>query len=133
MNWALELHDSEIVGVHHRRSDLIVLVDGLLHESTGEPGRNVGQCYKQMLAVVLAQGKMVGTFDRPDFIDEGVMNVAGEEGKRNLVAFPCVIDRPVELEVRLSSDGRVLLFTGNGLSIQRLGCPEFLEAFRAGR
>ena len=73
---------------------------------------------------------MQGTVgDLPANVYEGSL-VAGPDIQDNILRFPAVYKEPVRLRMMLSDDARVVVVSGNGLSIEREGEFRFVDRDR---
>jgi hypothetical protein len=64
--------------------------------------------------------------DLPAVIYEGSL-VIGAETQGNIVPFPVAYKKPIRLSMMLSDDARVVVVSGNGISIEPEGNFRFVE------
>lgn len=129
MNSALELHDSDVLELRWRGSELRVVFDhAYLHQSAGRPGIDAGSGYLQpgelvFLAARVSElgGACVGTVS-DGYVADGPMTHS------NVVPLPLAVDGPVEAAFTFTS-GAVLTVTGGGVSWVPTGEARYLEAY----
>jgi hypothetical protein len=64
--------------------------------------------------------------DLPASIYEGSL-IVGAEAQGNIVRFPATYKEPFRLSMMLADDARVIIVSGNGLSVEPEGDFEFIE------
>ena len=129
MKTAIEMHDSKCLAIElDERGGGFVLFDAYAHRTEGEPGISPGEGGVQRIRFeVEGMAKEGAVGDLPAYVFEGSL-IVGTDLQDNMVRFPAVYTQPVRLSTMLSDDARVVIVTGNGLSIQPEGEFRFVEA-----
>ncbi len=128
MNAVIEMHDSECIAIEiDENGGGFVLLDAYIHRSEGEPLISLHEGGVQRIRLKLdGMTKEGAVGDLPAVIYEGSL-IVGTERQDNIVSFPASYKEPVRLSMMLSDDARVLVVSGNGLSIEPEGDFRFVD------
>jgi hypothetical protein len=128
MNEAIEMHDSECLAVEvDEEGQGSVLLDAYVHRSAGEPGVSPGEGGVQRIRMKINAMTVEGDVGvLPAYVSEGSLTV-GSSLQDNIVPFPAAYPETVRLSMMLSDDARVILVSGNGISIEIEGEFRFIE------
>jgi len=128
MNAVIELHDSECVAIEmDEEGGGFVLLDAYIHRCKGEHLMSPHEGGVQRVSMKITGMTKEGSVgDLPALIYEGSLQV-GTEMQGNIVPFPAIYTVPVRLSMMLSEDARVVVVSGNRLSIEPEGDFRFVE------
>ncbi|MBI2389649.1 MAG: hypothetical protein HYV09_08635 [Deltaproteobacteria bacterium] len=133
MNRALELHDSRLVDVRRAGPDVILDLDGYVHESEGEPGVDDGAGYSQRVNVRVTNASFEGDASSWTILD-GRIEI-GAEVVDNLVVLPSRASsarrfaRVGATSVLLEGAGTAVLVQGDGIDVRAEGPAKLVERY----
>jgi hypothetical protein len=125
----IEIHDSELKTVTVSDGNIVLeLSPAYIHMSDCRPGIDVGTGWLQNAVFCVRRGEILGSIsDLPCDLWEGYLKVNGELFD-NLVPIP--LDSAGNIELQLTSvSGESLQVRGNGITLELLGEPEYIEKF----
>jgi hypothetical protein len=128
MNAVIEMHDSECLAIESdEKGDGFVLLDAYIHRGEGDPLMSPHEGGVQRLRINVEGITIQGILgDLPAYVYEGSL-IAGADMQDNILRFPALYKEPVRLRMMLSDDARVIVVSGNGLSIEPEGEFRFVE------
>jgi len=128
MNAVIEMHDSECIAVElNGKGDGFVLLDAYVHRGEGDPLTSSHEGGVQRIRINVEGMTMQGALgDLPSYIYEGSL-IVGAAMQDNILRFPAVYTEPVRLSMMLSDDARVVVVSGNGLSVEPEGDFRYVE------
>lgn len=128
MNQAIEMHDSECLAVEvDEEGRGSVLLDAYVHRTADELGSHRGEGGVQRIRMKIDAMTVEGDVGvLPAYVYMGSLTV-GNSVQYNMVPFPTAYRETVHLSMTLLDDGRVILVSGNGISIEVEGEFRFIE------
>ena len=136
MNRAIELHDTEVVGITTVGDQVIVFLDAYVHQSAGRPGRHPGTGWGQAAVLLFRRGSLEGDLpESPVYIKSGSL-ILGETESPNLIPIPLDHVGPVTLSIRvIGADGiyQGLKVSGAAVVLTLIGEPVYGGEFPGSR
>lgn len=127
MNYALEFHDSEVIGWSQIGADLALFIVGYVHASEGKPTKDPGTGNIQPVYFLFNQGIADGEVeDWPADIGQGCLTVSGVKFD-DILPLPFEAEGDVILELSLIARGEQLRFTSTALTVQGLPPIHYVE------
>jgi hypothetical protein len=128
MNAVIEMHDSECLAIElDEEGGGFVLLDAYVHRGVGDPLMSPHEGGVQRIRMNVEGMTVQGAVgDLPADICEGSLTV-GNDMQDNIVPFPAVYMEPVRVSMMFHEDARVVVVSGNGLSVEPEGEFRFVE------
>ncbi len=124
-NQAVEMHDSEVLGVERLGDTVLLSLDVYIHRSDGRPGQDAGTGWGQKASLSVAQASIVA--EPPGgylWITDGSIQV-GEQCFDDVLPLPFEHTGPVLL--RFEGAEGCLQVAGRGVNLVLLGEAHFIE------
>ncbi len=130
MNTLIELHDSRVAEISKRDGTVIVhFLPAYLHKSEGRSGIDSGTGWVQEARLIFAEAFTSGNFpDLPCDVIDGEL-VVGVERHDNEIPVPLAVTAHTKLCLAFGSIHTVTV-TGQGVRLELLGEPEYVEEFK---
>jgi hypothetical protein len=128
MSAVIEMHDSECLAIElNENGDGVVLLDAYVHRGDGDPLVSPHEGGMQRIRMSIAGMARQGEAgELPADIYEGSL-IVGTDVQDNIVRFPAVYNEPICLSMTLSPGARVVVVSGNRLSVEPEGEFRFVE------
>ena len=132
LNRASEIHDSVLAavsiaqGVAELRFSLVYI-----HRTEGDSGRDPGTVWGQEAILRIKDATVSGAFSQlPVDLWDGRITL-GESQLDNLIPIPLSAANAIELRLEAWPQSQeVVTFSGNGVELELIGEPDYLEDFR---
>ncbi len=126
-NRVIELHDSKLRSWERMPAgELVLRLSAVVHVSAGAPGVAAGTVWAQEISLRIAAASLAQEPLGPLWIDDGWLEI-GEQRLESLLPFPLEKQGPVR--IRLFGGEGELCATGDGVILETLGEPTFIERF----
>lgn len=130
INSAIELHDSTLIAVRELDQTAVVELNACLHESVGQPGRDVGTVCRQNVQIMVTGANVISNLTSlPDNIADGIL-VLGGETIENVVPIPQTFDGDCYIRFVFAND-KQLEINGNNIQVTFHVGLQFKETFQA--
>jgi hypothetical protein len=128
MNSAMEWHDSELVSVNMSSpAESTIWLDGYVHRETKAASAARFEGGNQRVRISFRSMRFEGQIpEMPTDIYDGVLVLGGAE-HNGLVPLPMRFEGEVKLTLTMRDDGRELLFSGAGITLEAEGEFRFVE------
>jgi hypothetical protein len=120
---AVALGDSKVLQLTFTSSSLRIVLDAYVHVSQGKPGFDAGTGWSQQLQLVLGAAELL---ERPAALPLW-LSAGAVDGDQGLLPVPLQRPGPVQLLLE-GAEGR-LQARGEGLAVEELSEPVFVERF----
>jgi hypothetical protein len=128
LNQAIELHDSECLAVEvDGGGGGFVLLDAYIHRTVGDPGISPGEGGIQRIRMKIGAMTIMGEVGTlPAYVYEGSLTI-GNTVLDNMIPFPASHHEIATLRIMLADDARIIVLTGERISIEAEGDFRFVE------
>jgi len=131
-NRFIEIHDSVLAAISVSQGEAQLHFSSVyIHQSEGEPGRDVGSGWVQKAILRISDARIDGAFSEfPVDLSTGQVRL-GNNNLDNEIPVPLQHKGAFELRLQAKWQGQVTVsFTGSGAELELLGEPEYVEEFR---
>jgi len=127
-NKSIELHDTIVAAIIDVGTQIVVFLRAYIHQSEGQPGRDVGSGWVQAAALTFSDGVVDGSIpDEPANIWHGDLKV-DEEVLSNCLPVPNIFNGAVSLKLSLDTPTEIVV-RGTRVEITLIGEPVYVEEF----
>ena len=128
-NAAIEFHDTEVGVIEQGGTTLTIeFSHAYVHRSEGIPGMDAGTGWVQGAVMVLSGCQFSGEFPKlPCSLSDGYVDV-GSEAYNSVIPVPLIYVGDTRVNLSFE-DGSKLQVTANGLRLDTVGDPTYVEEF----